>query len=265
MFLVTNRKILRESGDCSILGKSPNVKGPNELRLVEATKRGKRWSLEVLPDKVDTAMRDAVGAKDRHVVSYVTGKLLARINPQFHNPKSKARGRSLLVFVHGFNNDVEDMLERSLRLSKNYGVEVLPFSWPANGGGVISGTASYKSDKRDAKASIGALDRILHALDVKLKEVTEEAAKKIPHAFRVGPRPHRPCGRLAAQCQPPTFGDRLHLAAHLVDDVGQGGRLQLDGRDAGLECGDLDQVVSQLPQSHRVVVDDAEEGHAFVR
>lgn len=179
MFLVTNRKILRKSGDCSILGSSPNVKGPNELRLVEATKRGARWRLEVLPDEVDATMRDAVGANDRHIVSYVTRKLLARVNPRLLNPKARARGRNLLVFVHGYNNDVENMLERSLRLSKNYGVEVLPFSWPANGGGVVSGTASYKSDKRDAKASIGALDRILHTLGVKLKEVTEAAAKHV--------------------------------------------------------------------------------------
>jgi len=179
MFLVTNRKILRNSGGCTILGSSPNVKGPHELRLVEATKRGKRWHLQVLSDKVDAEMRDAVGAKDRHVVSYITCKLLDRINPRFRNPRSRAKGRNLLVFVHGFNNDVEDVLERSRRLEKNYGVEVLPFSWPANGGGVVTGTASYKSDKRDAKASIGALDRILHALDVQLKQVTESAAKKV--------------------------------------------------------------------------------------
>jgi esterase/lipase superfamily enzyme len=52
------------------------------------------------------------------------------------------------------------VLDRARELESLYGVEVLAFSWPANGGG-IAGAVSYKSDKRDAKASIGALDRVL--------------------------------------------------------------------------------------------------------
>lgn len=55
------------------------------------------------------------------------------------------------------------MVERAHRLEQVYDVEVVAFSWPANGGG-LEGVASYKSDKRDALASIGALDRCIQRI-----------------------------------------------------------------------------------------------------
>lgn len=161
MFLVTNREPTKKSGGPEILGKKPNSEGPNELRIVEAVKRGGKWKLTVLDDHVTKKMQAEVEAPDNHVVNYVAGKILMRVNPKARTPPSRAKGRNLLVFVHGFKNDVEDVLERSAKLARNYGVEVLPFTWPANGGGMLSGTASYKSDKRDAKVSTGALDRVL--------------------------------------------------------------------------------------------------------
>lgn len=182
MFLVTNREIRRESGDVNILGKRPNVNGPNELRLVEAKKRAGRWSLTVLPDRSTEAMRDAAGMppnSDDHIASYVGHGLLSRVNPQAVSPRSRRKGRNLLVFVHGYNNDVEDVLERSLFMARKYDVEVLPFTWPANGGGLISGTASYKSDKRDAKASVGALDRTLAEVGRRLEQVTAARMERI--------------------------------------------------------------------------------------
>ena len=179
MFLVTNRRILGQSGGCSdVLGSVPNELGPNELRIVEAVKRRGKWHLEVLPDDATQAMRDEARIEDSHITSYITAKLLDRINPQARDKRSKRKGMNLLVFVHGFNNDVEDVLERSRTLSRNYNLEVLPFSWPANGGGV-TGTASYKSDKRDARASVGALDRILYSIDAGLKSITGKAAKEV--------------------------------------------------------------------------------------
>ena len=45
----------------------------------------------------------------------------------------------------------------------NMAVEVVSFSWPANGGGAW-GVASYKSDKRDALNSTGALDRCIQRI-----------------------------------------------------------------------------------------------------
>lgn len=66
------------------------------------------------------------------------------------------------------------VLRRSLELEKNFGVIVLPFSWPANGGGLVTGTASYKSDKRDARVSAGALDRTLAIAAGYLARFTED-------------------------------------------------------------------------------------------
>jgi esterase/lipase superfamily enzyme len=80
----------------------------------------------------------------------------------------------LLLFVHGFNNDMEAVLNRAHQLESLYGVEVLAFSWPANGGG-IAGVASYKSDKRDAKTSIGALDRVFEYMEKTLVGFNKDA------------------------------------------------------------------------------------------
>lgn len=51
------------------------------------------------------------------------------------------------------------MLRTANELEELYGVIVVPFSWPANGGGKVSGTAAYLSDKDDARSSATALHR----------------------------------------------------------------------------------------------------------
>jgi hypothetical protein len=38
MYVVTNRRLTRDSGDLGLFSKEPNRKGPNELRLVNVTK-----------------------------------------------------------------------------------------------------------------------------------------------------------------------------------------------------------------------------------
>jgi esterase/lipase superfamily enzyme len=90
----------------------------------------------------------------------------------------RAKGRNLVFFVHGFNNDVEAVIDRAEQLEQNYGVEVIPFTWPANGGGV-SGVASYKSDKRDALASTGALDRCIDRIHEYLREIHNEHVQNV--------------------------------------------------------------------------------------
>ena len=63
-------------------------------------------------------------------------KLLERCAGTGSTAKQKLKtGKHLLLFVHGFNNDLDDVLERAAGLEARYGVEVLCFSWPANGGG----------------------------------------------------------------------------------------------------------------------------------
>jgi len=177
MFIITNRQLHPDKSGLAQFGTRPNAAGPNELRMVEVTRSGRAWNVEIVPDVLDDAWKRKAGitgnwlqsmgfdpAGDVFGSAYVAKQLLARINPRRGGATATARrtatGRNLLFFVHGYNNDLQDVVERAASFESNFGVEVLAFSWPANGGG-ISGTASYLSDKNDAKVSVGALDRAL--------------------------------------------------------------------------------------------------------
>ena len=92
--------------------------------------------------------------------------------------KARSEKQHVLFFVHGYNNDMGDVLARAHDLETRYGVVVIPFSWPSNGGG-ISGTASYKSDKRDARASAGALERTLMIMHKYFRLLTEARRNKL--------------------------------------------------------------------------------------
>ncbi len=192
MFIVTNREVNESRSDVSAFGEVANRRGPNELRMAEAHRVGGKWKINILPDQISAdmaasaelphtvdAMGNAVGDKGEPIFAsrYVARKLLARVNPRMVGDR-RSKGRGLLFFVHGFNNNVKDVLDRAARLSNTYGVEVLAFSWPANGGG-FKGVASYKSDKRDAQASVGALDRCLAKLSDYLQAAHQEHVSKV--------------------------------------------------------------------------------------
>jgi esterase/lipase superfamily enzyme len=187
MFIVSNRDVDASKTDVFAFASTPNRLGPNELRLAEATRTGGKWMINILPDEITDAMCAEVGlnrerdpstnqAKPIFASRYVARKLLAIVNPAMLGLKKK--GRNLAFFVHGFNNDVAAALDRAEAIEKNFGVEVLVFTWPANGGGV-HGLASYKSDKRDALASVGALDRCLGRFYEYLQDVHAEHVKTI--------------------------------------------------------------------------------------
>ncbi len=192
MFIVTNREVDERRTDVTAFGEVANRHGPNELRMAEAQRIGGKWKITILPDQISAAM--ATDAELPHTVDangnavdekgdpifasrYVARKLLARVNPRMVGDR-RSKGRGLLFYVHGFNNNVKDVLDRAARLSSTYGVEVLSFSWPANGGG-FKGVASYKSDKRDAQASVGALDRCLAKLSDYLQSAHQEHVAKV--------------------------------------------------------------------------------------
>lgn len=154
MFIVTNREVLPRKSGAKMLGSKLNPRGPHELRLAEAVPSGKSWKVEILPDRLTAADRTRLGVTDDHIEfgsQYAAHKLISRV---------RTRKRHLLFFVHGYNNNCEAVLKRAHAFEKAFGVEVVAFSWPANGGG-LRGVASYKSDKRDARASAVALDRTL--------------------------------------------------------------------------------------------------------
>jgi hypothetical protein len=187
MFIVTNREVDESRTDVEALKSSPNGRGPNELRLAEATRTGRTWRLRLLPNEITDAMAREVGLapeidpqtnqpKPIFASRYVARKVLARVNPGMVG--GGAKGRNLVFFVHGFNNDVKAVLDRAEQLETNYGVEVVAFTWPANGGGV-HGVVSYKSDKRDALASTGALDRCFGRMHEYLQEIHDEHVRRV--------------------------------------------------------------------------------------
>lgn len=184
MFVVTNRQVYEgETDPDRAFGKHINPKGPNELRLAEARKARGRWQIRVLPDEIDDTMAQEVGlptlaqrsdGQPIYASRYVARKVHERLKPA----TARGTGRNLLFFVHGFNNDMRAVLDRAADLEANYGVEVVAFSWPADGGGV-KGVASYLDDKRDALASTGALDRAIARLRTIVDEIQKDNRDEI--------------------------------------------------------------------------------------
>ena len=172
MFLVTNRNVQPGKPGLEKFGDKPNPNGPNELRLARAEQKGGAWDAEILSDRLSPAQKKQLGllaSRPAFASQYVAHHLLDRV---------QGGNRNLLLFVHGFNNDVEAVLDRAEKISALYGVEVVPFTWPANGGGV-RGVASYKSDKRDARASAGALNRVFEKAHELLEQINRDRLAKI--------------------------------------------------------------------------------------
>lgn len=164
MYIVTNRTVDESKHTESEAFGSKPIEGPNELRLAEASRRRNRWHIDILPDQITPQMAKSVDLNPDNTYpasAYVARKLIERSG---HGAGARPNGRNLLLFVHGYNNDMTDVLDRAERLEQNFGVEVIVFSWPANGGG-LHGVLSYKSDKRDALASVGAFNRVLEKLE----------------------------------------------------------------------------------------------------
>ena len=159
MYLITNRALDSEKKGLDIFAKTPNPAGPNELRLIRVTKKNNSWVSKAIVDNLTQPTLKALKKKY---------KLDLDISRPWHGSlqvacelfdQARMQKKSILFFIHGYNNDVEDVINTADEIEKLYEVIVVPFTWPANGGGAISGTASYLSDKGDARVSSGALNR----------------------------------------------------------------------------------------------------------
>ncbi len=178
MYVITNRQILCDEKGLGKFGKRVNGKGPNELRLADVRRKGKGWNVEFLEDKLSPEEAGlliakhslSLSAEDTH---YASLKVACDVAAE-----ARKRKTHILFFVHGFNNDMTDVVKRAEDLAARYGIIVIPFSWPANGGGV-SGIASYKSDKRDARASAGGLERAMQKVGDYLQLITEARRKEL--------------------------------------------------------------------------------------
>lgn len=158
MYVITNRKLKKGKG-LNIFGKIPNTSGPLELRLVDVSRSDRDWKASVVENVLSKEEVKVFKKKfnlDIDVTQDWYGSL--RIACEFFERAQKEK-KSILFFVHGYNNDVEDVLTTAEQIESTHDVIVVPFTWPANGGGALTGTVAYKSDKSDARASEGALNR----------------------------------------------------------------------------------------------------------
>lgn len=164
MYVITNRHLDEDESGLKIFSEFPNSKGPNELRIVKVTKSRRTYSTEVLTEDLDDSRKNELISKYELTENDLKDKFISLDIADEIFSKARKKKAHILVFVHGYNNDMKDVIRTAEMLEKLYNVIVVPFSWPANGGGPVSGAAAYLSDKRDARASTGAFDRFLEKL-----------------------------------------------------------------------------------------------------
>ena len=216
MFLVTNR-VVGSGKTLSTFGDTPSPMGPNELRIVEVNKEGAKWSVAKVDDKL-------------------TAKEIEKLNEDFHLDidssqawhgslavackiftQAREEKKSILIFTHGYNNDVSDVLKTAEALEALYGCIVVPFTWPANGGGALSGTASYLSDKADARASSGAFNRFIgkvHYFHCLLAQANLNAIKAKVEAKYKGKDNPMAAGELFAELVEKACAIKINLLCH---------------------------------------------------
>ncbi|GAB3288310.1 alpha/beta hydrolase [Parahaliea aestuarii] len=187
MFVITNRVLHEERGGLDVFGHEPNPCGPNELRLVEVSGKT-RFTTAVLADRLSRDEVESLARRhnlpiDTHSPWYASLRVACAVYDQ-----ARREGKHILLLVHGYNNDLRDVFTAAVELEALYNVLVVPFSWPANGGGAVSGTLAYKNDKDDARSSATALHRavgLLHRYHALLtagiqSDLMEQARRKHP-------------------------------------------------------------------------------------
>lgn len=157
MLIITNRNINKSNfnngvGDHNAFGDNHNLKGANEVRLANAEKVNNKWEVRLVKESSVVTHNNIPSKKE-----------FARIRDHL-----TSSGKNCVFFVHGFNQSFEKNLEKGLALEKEHGVEVIAFSWPSNPGGFK--TKEYRQAKRNAMASVGALDSTLEKLGLYMKE-----------------------------------------------------------------------------------------------
>lgn len=171
MFIITNRNLLPEATGLWKFGNRLSEAGCNEIRVAEAQYIRGEWELKIFDDEWGPKYRQTTHPECEFASEYVARRVL----------QDAQTGKKNIVFmIHGFNNNLEAALNRAHSIEVRYGVTVVIFSWPANGGG--RGLASYHSDKRDARASAGALERTIekaHDYFVKFNKQESERIKAV--------------------------------------------------------------------------------------
>lgn len=159
MYVITNRKIQEDAAGLKKFGPDPNDRGPNELRLANVTRSGNSYRVEFLKDQLTPEDIEEIEQKYDVVLDpskpwFASAKVAVEVLAEAEKTQ-----KQILFFVHGYNNDMKDILQTAHDLENTYNVIVVVFSWPSNGGGSVSGTLAYLSDKDDARVSATAFDR----------------------------------------------------------------------------------------------------------
>lgn len=179
MYVVTNRQIDESRKGLEMFGSTPNPAGPNELRLVEVTRKGNAYQADLLDDLLDAQEVAKLRKKFKLPDSY-TGPYYASLRAACDTlSRARKENRQILIFVHGYNNDIADVLATAETLEATYRVVVVPFSWPANGGGAVAGTAAYLSDQQDARVSMDALNRFIDKIQFYHELLTRPARERL--------------------------------------------------------------------------------------
>lgn len=172
MFFFTNREFDSALRGFGKFGKCVNSRGPNELYAIEVNGAINNPTIKQVPDILKHTVANRLIKKYHLELPEATGddalpenkkvKYFASLQVSC-NVFQQARDeeKSVLFYVHGYNNDVEDIYKTAKEIERLYGVIVVVFTWPANGGGAVSGTLSYLADKRDARTSKDALNRTI--------------------------------------------------------------------------------------------------------
>lgn len=179
MYIITNRKIKEGEEGLKIFGSRPSEKGPNELRITEVIKRGRGYQVNILDDKLEDAeVSQLAQTYDLNISTTDDWYASLRVACNIFAEARKSK-KDILLYVHGYNNDVGDVVQTMQELEQRYSLIVVGFSWPANGGGAVSGTASYLSDKQDARASADALNRLVDKLNFYHELLTVKMQEKL--------------------------------------------------------------------------------------
>lgn len=75
---------------------------------------------------------------------------------------ARSKGRSVLLFIHGFGKGAAAAMSQALDLRQRFNCEVLLFTWPtSSGSGLFAALAGFKAAKEAAQKCAGALDATL--------------------------------------------------------------------------------------------------------
>jgi hypothetical protein len=148
MLIATNRYVNEDNfkngvGDQNGFGEKLNSKGANELRFARASQLNGKWVVEL----VEEPKQLTVG----NLPSQVEFKKL-----MIDGANNKTQ---CVFYIHGFNKPFVETLEQGWFIHRQYGVEVVLFSWPSNPGGIWP-PIEYRDARRIAMASFGALDSL---------------------------------------------------------------------------------------------------------